>query len=291
MISGVASFHFISFLPILRQPRTASIRLVKPYSRAPRRFALQAWLTKATSNGPTARPKLPNIGRMKTGCGVGMLALGSPICDQAMTPPLMTISGLAPKNAGFQRTRSASLPDFDRTDEVAHAVGDRGIDRVFGDVAFDAEIVVAAGFAGQAAALLFHFVGGLPGARDDFADAAHRLAVAAHHADRAEVVQNVFRGDGFAANAAFGKRHIFGQVRIEMMADHEHVEMLIDRVDGVRPGGIGGTGQHIRLAANADDVRRVAAARAFGVIGVNRAAFERGDRAFDKSRIRSSVSV
>ena len=56
------------------------------------------------------RPKLPNIGRMKTGCGVGIEALGSPICDQAMTPPLITISGLTPKNAGFHSTRSASLP-------------------------------------------------------------------------------------------------------------------------------------------------------------------------------------
>src|ERR1700688_203086 len=71
---------------------------------------LQILLTKATEQDPGACPKLPNIGRMKTGCGVGMLAFGSPIWDQAMTPPLMTISGFAPKRAGFQSTRSASLP-------------------------------------------------------------------------------------------------------------------------------------------------------------------------------------
>jgi hypothetical protein len=39
-----------------------------------------------------------------------MLALASPICAHAMIPPLITSSGFAPKNPGFQSTRSASLP-------------------------------------------------------------------------------------------------------------------------------------------------------------------------------------
>ena len=59
---------------------------------------------------PVARPKAPNIGRMDTGCGVGMDALGSPIWAQAMNPPLSTSSGLAPNSPGRHRTRSASLP-------------------------------------------------------------------------------------------------------------------------------------------------------------------------------------
>ncbi len=59
---------------------------------------------------PTAPPNAPNIGRMRSGCGVGMDALGSPICAQAMKPPLSTISGRTPKNAGRHRTRSAHLP-------------------------------------------------------------------------------------------------------------------------------------------------------------------------------------
>ena len=55
-------------------------------------------------------PTAPNMGRILTGWGVGMDAFGSPICAQAIVPPLMTISGLAPKWDGFQRTMSASLP-------------------------------------------------------------------------------------------------------------------------------------------------------------------------------------
>ena len=45
------------------------------------------------------------MGRICTGCGVGMDALGSPICAHAMAPPLRMISGLAPKKAGLQAGR------------------------------------------------------------------------------------------------------------------------------------------------------------------------------------------
>ena len=39
-----------------------------------------------------------------------MEAPGSPICDQAMNPPLITSSGRAPNSAGRQSTRSATFP-------------------------------------------------------------------------------------------------------------------------------------------------------------------------------------
>ncbi len=57
-----------------------------------------------------ALPKAPNCGRYMVGCGVGMEALGSPMFAQAMKPPLRMVSGFTPKKAGFQMTRSASLP-------------------------------------------------------------------------------------------------------------------------------------------------------------------------------------
>mmetsp|Transcript_16769 Transcript_16769/g.36966 ORF Transcript_16769/g.36966 Transcript_16769/m.36966 type:complete len:207 (-) Transcript_16769:1643-2263(-) len=50
------------------------------------------------------------MGRISTGCGVGMEAPGSPIWAQAMVPPLMTISGFAPNMAGCQRQISANFP-------------------------------------------------------------------------------------------------------------------------------------------------------------------------------------
>ena len=123
-----------------------------------------------------------------------------------------------------------------------------------------------------------HLVRRLPGPRDDLADAAHRLAVARHHADRAEIVQHVLGGDRFAADAALGEGDVLRDVLVEMVADHEHVEVLVERVHGVRPGRVGRARQHVRLAAHLDDVGRVPAAGAFGVIGVNRPPLERRDR-------------
>src|SRR5262249_10592910 len=55
------------------------------------------------------RPKAANIGEEGDGCGVGIEALGSPMGAATIDPPLMTRSGLAPKNAGDHSTRSASL--------------------------------------------------------------------------------------------------------------------------------------------------------------------------------------
>ena len=45
-----------------------------------------------------------------TGSQVGIDALASPIFEATIMPPLMTMSGFAPKKAGFQSTRSAHLP-------------------------------------------------------------------------------------------------------------------------------------------------------------------------------------
>src|SRR6478609_1039591 len=53
---------------------------------------------------------LADLPAILAGDGVGIEALASPMALQAMNPPLRTISGLAPKNAGFHKTRSASLP-------------------------------------------------------------------------------------------------------------------------------------------------------------------------------------
>ena len=136
-----------------------------------------------------------------------------------------------------------------------------------------------------------HLVRRLPRAADHLADAAHRLAVARHHADRAEIVQDVLGRDRLAADAALGERDVLGDVLVEVMADHQHVEVLVERVDRVGPRRIRRAGQHVRLAAHADDVGRVAAAGALGVIRVNRAALERRDRIVHVARLVQRVGV
>ena len=75
-------------------------------------------------------------------------------------------------------------------------------------------------------------------------------------------MQNVLGRDRLLADAAFGKGDILGNARIEMVADHQHVEMLGHRIDGVGPCRIGRGRNDIGEAAELDDVGRVAAARA-----------------------------
>src|SRR6476660_7469752 len=128
---------------------------------------------------------------------------------------------------------------------MTDAVSDGRVDRVLGDIAFDAEVIVATRLLRQPATLLFHLVRGLPRLRDDLANTPHGLAIATHHADGAEIVEDVFGRDRFATDTAFRKSDILRQAWIEMMANHQHVQVFVDGIDRVRAGGIGRTGQDV----------------------------------------------
>ena len=75
------------------------------------------------------------------------------------------------------------------------------------------------------------------------------------------------------------------------MADHQHVEVFVDGVDGVGARGVGAGRKHVGLAGDFDDVRRVAAAGAFGVVGMNGAAGNGGDGVLDEARFVERVGV
>src|ERR1700709_172477 len=51
----------------------------------------------------------------------------------------------------------------------------------------------------------------------------------------ATVVEAVLRGDGARAARGLGEGQVFGDRRLEVVAHHEHVEVLVDGVHGVRP--------------------------------------------------------
>jgi hypothetical protein len=104
--------------------------------------------------------------------------------------------------------------------------------------------------------------------------------------ERPQVVQDILGGDGFAADARIGEGHVLRNAGVEVMADHQHVQMFVHGVDRVGPGRIGGGGQHVRLTAGADDVGRMTPASAFGVISVNRPTLESRRGYPRQSRIR-----
>ena len=132
------------------------------------------------------------------------------------------------------------LADLDRADLVRDPVRDRRVDRVLGHVALESLVAVAA-------ALGRHHVRGLPGAHDRLAHAPHGLRVRPDHRDRAHVVQHVLGGDRRAADAALGERQVLRDPRVQVVADDQHVEVLVDGVDRVRPRRVGRGRQHVRL--------------------------------------------
>ena len=165
-----------------------------------------------------------------------------------------------------------------------NALRDGRVDGVFGDVTLGAEVIIPfARIFGQSAALFLHLVCRLPGTGDDFTHTAHGLTVRRNDRKRAKVMQDVFGGDGFAADAAFGKGHIFGNFRIKVMADHQHVQMLVNRVDRKWTCRVGRAWQNVGFATQLDDIRRMATTGTLGMEGVNGAPLKRCASMFDKA--------
>ncbi len=104
-------------------------------------------------------------------------------------------------------------------------------------------------------------------------------------------MQDVFRRDGFPADAGIGEGHIFRDVRIQVVAHHQHVQVFVDGVHGVGPGRVGGRRQYVGFRARGDDVRGVTTAGAFGVEGVDAAVFEGGQGVFDEAGFVQGVGV
>jgi hypothetical protein len=104
-------------------------------------------------------------------------------------------------------------------------------------------------------------------------------------------VEDVLGRDRLLPDPGFGEGHVLGDVRIEVMADHEHVEMLVHRVHRVGPGRVGRGGDDVGQAADLDDVGRMPAARPFGMKGVDGPALEGPNRVLDEARLVQRVGV
>ena len=181
-----------------------------------------------------AEPKAPNIGRYIIGCGVGSEAFGSPMFAQTIKPPLSTSLGLAPKKAGSQSTRSAILPGAIEPSTWEMPAVMAGLMRDLGHVPQHAEVVVARGRPRGVCRAPFFMVSAVWMARrPSLADAAHGLRVAADHRDRAQVVQHALGDDRLGAHPALGEGHVRGDLGVEVVADHDHVEQFGHRVDAV----------------------------------------------------------
>eukprot|EP01022_Parablepharisma_sp_SALTPOND_P030350 TRINITY_DN760_c2_g1_i1.p2 TRINITY_DN760_c2_g1~~TRINITY_DN760_c2_g1_i1.p2 ORF type:complete len:1290 (-),score=479.69 TRINITY_DN760_c2_g1_i1:1065-4934(-) len=238
----------------------------------------------ATAIGAEHHPVMHRLWRRDGGIRVTHLGGG----DHAA---LQDHRGLGAEEGRLPQHDIGELAHLQRTDHVRDAVGDGRVDGVLGDIALDAEVVVAGGIFFQRTALHLHLVRGLPGAQDHLAHATHGLRVGRHHRDRADVMQDVFSGDGLAADARFGKGDVFGDGRVQVMADHQHVQVFVERIDREGTRRIGGGGQHVALAHGRNDVRRMAATGTLGVEGVDGTVLEGGQGVLQEATFIEGIGV
>lgn len=200
--------------------------------------------------------------------------------------------GLGAERRGPPEDQVRDLADLDAADEVTHALGDGGVDRVLAHVPFDPEVVGPRPLVlRQGTPLSLVLVGGVPGPHDHLAAPAHGLGVAGHHADGAQVVQDVLGRDGLGPDAGLGEGHVLGDVLGQVVADHQHVEVFVQGVPRVRAGRVGRRGQHVLVLDHLDDVRGVTPARTLGVVRVDGPALERRDRGLDEPGLVEGVGV
>ncbi len=175
---------------------------------------------------------------------------------------------------------------------MADALRDGRVDGILTNIPLDAEVIRPRPLVLlQATALRLILMRGVPRAGDNFTTAAHGLRVGRHHADSTKVVQDVLGGDGLGADARLGKGHVLGDVAREVVADHEHVEVLVKRVARVGPGRVRAAGEDVGVRDDGDDVGRVPAAGAFGVVGVDGALLEGRDGLLDEAGFVQRVGV
>src|SRR5207253_7807912 len=106
-----------------------------------------------------------------------------------------------------------------------------------------------------------------------------------------EVVEPVLGGDRRGPDAALGEGEVLGDPRVQVVADHEHVEVLVNGVDGVGPCGVGGRRKDVGGRGHGDDVGGVAPARPLGVVGVDRPALDGGQGVGDEAGLVQGVGV
>ena len=95
---------------------------------------------------------------------------------------------------------------------LVYDLGDSRIDRIFGKVSLRSYVIVLPAFFSEWASLTFHFVGSLPGSKNHFTSAPHRLAIRVDNADRAHIVEEILCSHGFTADATLRESDILAKV-------------------------------------------------------------------------------
>ena len=200
--------------------------------------------------------------------------------------------GLDPEKGGFEENKVRQLAHLDGPQFVTDAICNGRIDRVLGDVTKSPK-VVGGRMVGvfQFTKLLLHFIGSLPSATEHLPHPAHGLTVTGHDRKGPEIVQDIFGGNGLGTNAGFRECNVLGNFGVQMMTHHEHIEMLVDGIDGERTSRIGGRRQNVRFTADSDDVRSMTATGSLGVKSVDGSTLEGGHGILDKAGLVEGIGM
>ena len=117
------------------------------------------------------------------------------------------------------------------------------------------------------------------------------LRVRAERADGADVVEDVFRANRLLPDPRLGEGYVLCHSRVQVMAGHGHVEVLVERIDRERVRWVCRRRQNVRLGADTDDVGRVAAACALDVVGMDGAPCNGLEALFEETELVEGVGV
>ena len=145
-------------------------------------------------------------------------------------PPLRISDGLDAEERRLPQHQVGELARLDRADDVRDAVRDRGVDRVLGDVALHARSCRAP-----------------PGRRGSWPRCTFILCAVCQvrmitsptrpiACESDDIIENAPRSCRMSsaaivsrADPRLGERDVLGDRRVEVVAHHQHVEVLVDR--------------------------------------------------------------
>lgn len=166
------------------------------------------------------------------------------------------------------------------------------IDRILADIPLDPMVVRRCILVlRELATLQLILVRRVPCTNNHLTATTHGLGIRGHHTDGAGVVEHIFGGDGFRADAAVGEGDIFGNVLGQVVAGHYHVKVLIDRVAGVWFRWVGTAGEDVDVFDQGDHIGGVATTGAFNVVSVDGAALEGCCGSLDEAGFVQGVTV
>mmetsp|Transcript_4918 Transcript_4918/g.11772 ORF Transcript_4918/g.11772 Transcript_4918/m.11772 type:complete len:412 (-) Transcript_4918:759-1994(-) len=167
-----------------------------------------------------------------------------------------------------------------------------GVDRVLCNVALDPSVVVALTLVfSKLPPLSLHLCSRLPRPSAHLPDAPHGLGVGRHDGDSAHVMQHILGSNGGTPDARFGKGDVLGNVGVEVVAHHEHVDVFVNGIASVGAGRIGGRWNDVGVAADGDNVRGVPSAGSLRVVRVDGPSLEGSNRILHAAALVEGVGV